>query len=138
MNRTAPPHKQFGFTLMELMIVVAVIGIITAIALPGYQSYSRKAKRADAHQGLNVLSQLQERFFTENNTYATTVAELNASADSMEDFWTLSVTAANASSYTLSAAPKNPHIDADCLTITLDSTGVRASTPAGNDCWAGR
>ena len=136
MNTSVPTDKQSGFTLMELMIVVAVVGIITAIALPSYQNYTRTAKRTDAHQGLTTLAQLQERFFTENNTYATTVAALGGVADSNDDFWTLSVAAANASSYTLSAAPKSPHTDGDCLTITLDSTGTRASTPAGNDCWS--
>ena len=140
MNRTVPHHRQFGFTLIELMIVVAIIGIIAAVGMPAYQNYSRAAKRADAHQGLNVLAQLQERFFTDNNSYATTVAALGASADSKDDYWSLSIAAANTTTtpYLLQAAPKSPHVDNNCLTITLDSTGVRASTPSGNNCWSGK
>lgn len=58
-----------GFTLIELMIVVAVIGILAAIAYPSYQDSIRKARRADAKSALLDAAQRQERFFTENNQY---------------------------------------------------------------------
>lgn len=132
------------------MIVVVIVGIIAAIALPSYQDYARGAKRADAHEGLNHMAQLQERFFTENNAYATAASALGYTADATDDppvtadaprskngHWTLSVTAGG-TAFALQAVPRGGHADPECLTITLDSTGTRSSTPAGNNCWSGK
>lgn len=60
-----------GFTLIEVMIVVAIVGILAAIAYPSYVDSVRKGKRADGRAALTSLLQQQERYFTQNNTYAT-------------------------------------------------------------------
>jgi len=143
MNTTAPSHRQAGFTLTELMIVVAIIAIIAAIGIPAYGNYARAAKRTDATGGLSQMAQLQERFFTENNTYATTTAILGYStvtpntgttARSNDNYWDLSVVTGTAADYQIRAVPANGHVDTDCAVITLDSTGLRG--PAA--CWSGK
>ena len=132
---------QAGFSLTELMIVVVIIGVLAAIGLPAYQDYSRTSKRGDAHQALSRMAQLQERHFTDNNTYATQATQLgygNDTPTSTGGYWQLSVVAGGAT-YQLQASPvAGVHSDPDCLTLTMDSTGLRGSTPGTKDCWSGR
>jgi len=138
-----------GFSLTELLIVVAIVGILAAIGMPMYADYSRTSKRADAQQALLRMAQLQERFFTERSTYAAQTSDLgysdqapNAanSAVSNESYWALSVSSVLPAGgppydrYTLQAAPRGSHSDPECAAITLDSAGIKA--PA--DCWSGR
>jgi type IV pilus assembly protein PilE len=63
------PKKETGFTLIELMIAVAVVGILASIAYPSYIDHVRKSRRADAQGALMGLSNAMERFFTQNSTY---------------------------------------------------------------------
>ena len=135
-----------GFTLTELIVVVAIVGILAAIGLPMYSDYSRTSKRADAQQSLLRMAQLQERYFTERNTYAPQTSDLGYSdappnaanlAVSNEEFWALSVVPPAGPpylTYTLRAVPNGTHSDPECAAITVDSTGIKA--PA--DCWSGR
>lgn len=70
LNTSKLSHKRVtGFTLVELMIVVAVIGILAAIAYPSYVEYVRKGKRSEGRAAITGLLQQQERYFTQNNTY---------------------------------------------------------------------
>ncbi len=73
--------KSAGFTLIELMIVVAIVGIIAAIAFPSYQDQVRKAKRSDGQSKIMDAMARQERFFTENNTYTADMTALGYAAD---------------------------------------------------------
>lgn len=73
--------KSAGFTLVELMIVVAIIGIIAAIAYPSYQDQVRKAKRSDGQSKVMDAMARQERFYSENNTYTVTMTDLGYAAD---------------------------------------------------------
>jgi type IV pilus assembly protein PilE len=123
-----------GFSLLELMIVVVIVGILASIALPAYQQYSRETKRADAHAALLRIATIQEKFFSNNNQYAvstTTLGYAGHPAISNEGFWAVSVTAVGAATFTLSAAPAGGHVDPDCPAITLTSAGLRG--PA--TCW---
>jgi type IV pilus assembly protein PilE len=132
--------KHSGFTLMELMIVVAIIGIISAIAFPSYNSYMKKSRRADAKVGLSKLADKQERFYLQENIYATTTAALGLANPvvSKEGYYNITVSAgAGTAGFILSAAAVGAQTSdtttsaGDCTTMTLSSTGAR--TPV--DCW---
>jgi len=147
--RSACPQR--GFTLIELMIVVAAVGVLALIAFPSYMDSVRKSRRADAVAGLMRLQQLQERYRGSQPAYATAVASLPASAasDSPEHHYTLSVDAANAGSYTMSAIANSSSpqfADTKCrkLTVrmnngTLTTTSFDASDAEDlgntNRCW---
>jgi type IV pilus assembly protein PilE len=130
-------RRDGGFTLIELMIVVVIIAVLAAIAFPAYQQYAMETKRADAHATMLRISTLQEKFFSDNNQYATTTTTLGYAANpavSNEGYWTVSIATAGAppSSFTLTANPNGGHTDTDCgAGITLSSAGAR--TP--NACW---
>lgn len=81
-----------GFTLIELMIVVAIVGIIAAIAYPGYQNYTKQTRRSDAQIMLTQAANQQERFFTECNWYASALYGTRACATSGSGVLNLSTT----------------------------------------------
>ena len=139
-----------GFTLIELMIVVAVMAVIALVAVPGYQDTVRKSRRADAMLGLTKLQQLQERYRGQNPAYASAVASMpTASSQSPEAHYDLSVDNANAVGYTMTATAKagSPQFgDTKCrsLSVTMATGSITtSSTNAAGDvddtnvnrCW---
>ncbi len=76
--------KQYGFTLIEIMIVVAIVAIIAAFAYPSYVEQVRKSKRSDAQIGLQQIVQRQEAYFSRTFSYASTLSQLNYSADTID------------------------------------------------------
>ncbi len=138
--------KSHGFTLIELMIVVAIVGILAAIAYPAYTEQVRKSKRADAQAALMGLANAMERHFTANSTYATAadgagvplVYAAQVPIDGGTAYYNLRVTAADGTSYTLQAtATGSMASDADCGNLTLTSTSVRgkSGTNTVDYCW---
>jgi type IV pilus assembly protein PilE len=144
-------HIARGFTLIELMVVVAIIAIIAAIAIPSYSAQVRKSRRADAVNGLGDLQLRQERWRAENPSYATT-AQLGAmpsssyytfsTATSTGNCATTGTPACTASTcYTLTADTTGSQTadDGSCATMSISSKcGIvtKASTPAGSTCWS--
>ena len=138
-------HKNQGFTLIELMIVVAIIGILSAIAYPSYQAYIRRGARADARAGLMAAQQWLERAVTATGTYPTTLpATLQATAnDPNNQRYLINFAAGNTKArFTLAATPRGDQVNDTCGTLTLDNTGLRGAngilaTAAGYnpDCW---
>jgi type IV pilus assembly protein PilE len=135
--------KVRGFSLIELMTVVAIVGILLTIAMPSYQSYTMRSHRADAQSELVDISARQERFLSQNNTYTVdiiTAAGLNlGSATSSDGYYNLAVAACGggtiATCYLITATAIGPQAgDAECATITLSSTGVKSGTTPGT-CW---
>lgn len=139
-----------GFTLIELMIAVAVVALLTAVALPAYQEHINKGKRAEGQAALQRAIQLQERNYTVNGTYATNLSPLygiagtvHSGEDPTAGKYTLSAidTVAGCVNLnecvTVQAVPVAPWTDANCGTLTLDTRGVR--TESGNKtldyCW---
>ena len=84
-------NKNTGFTLIELMIVIAIIGIIAAIAIPSYSGYVATARMAEAKNNISALKLAEEEFFLENNKYFFDTSENNANLKSWSgDLWTAS------------------------------------------------
>lgn len=128
--------QELGFSLIELMIVVAIVGIIASIAYPAYQAFVLEARRADGQIALTRAANLQERHFSSNNSYSNTISEVGGNA-SPDGYYQISVTASGSSasylsSYTLTATPVAPQdADTDCPSLTLNQLGQK--TPAA--CW---
>lgn len=115
-------HDHKGFTLIELMIVVVIIGVLAAIAIPKFSSVSDQAKEAEAAPILKQLFTLQERHKQENDGYATAIAELEGGAENFTaKYYAFNVTtSATGSDYVACAAPKPEYQKLRSFRITQD------------------
>lgn len=95
-----------GFTLIELMIAVAVVAILAAIALPSYRQYVIEARRSDAHGALQRIQLAQEKWRTNHGAFASTPAELGLSESSDEGHYAITITDAGPAGYTATATAK--------------------------------
>lgn len=133
-------RKHAGFTLIELMIVVAILGIIAAIALPSYRDSVMRSRRADAKSALMQAAQAMEKFYTENNTYVGAALGTIYPNTSPDGFYALSFSVTPAAAvYTLQAVPQGAQAnDADCGTFTIDQAnrrGANGTVPGPTACW---
>jgi type IV pilus assembly protein PilE len=158
MTRHSPVRGQqaaaAGFSLIEVMIVLVIIGILLLVAVPGYQDSMKKSRRADGMRDLMELVSRQERFYAQNSRYTddiNTAAGLNFDSDldaeddtiSSEEHYILSVEACDGGSlntcYVLKATPRGGQETDPCGTLTVDSRGVRDHTGSpdndGLQCW---
>lgn len=137
-------EKQAGFTLIEVMIVVAIIGILTAVALPSYNEYVRRGDRASARAALLEAQQFMERYYAANSRYTTTDAGTTSPAlparlqavPTESPKYDLALSAPAVNSYTLTATPRVG--DTKCGNLTLTNTGVKGRTGSGatvQECW---
>ena len=112
-----------GVTLIELMIVVAIIGIIGMVAYPWYASQMLHGKRSDGREFSYDLVALQERFYAQNTTYALNWAALNIgpTVESDNGHYSFALaTAADGQSYVITATPANGFVDGACPALTID------------------
>lgn len=135
--------NRLGFTLIELMIVVAVVAILSAIALPSYNEYIRRGHRADARTGLLQAAQWLERAATANGTYPTTLpAALTWSGDTSKRYTIDFDGTQTIAGYTLVATRKSPGPQSGdkCGNYTLTNRGAQANLNLASgvtsvDCW---
>lgn len=130
-------HRSSGFTLIEIMIVVAIVAILAAIAYPAYTDQMRKTRRADAKASLMELSQGAERFYTQNGTYDGYEAVMpytESPRDSGTKFYDLNFNP-NDQTFALSAAPKNGQEEDPCGTLTINQIGAKDSDDTNENCW---
>lgn len=135
-----PIKKMQGFTLIEMMIVVAIIGILAVIAYPSYAEYVKRGNRSEGQALLSDIAAAQERYYSQNNRYITAsgdIAKLNVSTKSITNKYNLAVSsAAGDGGYTLTATPQ--FSDTDCGNLTLTALGVRdrsGSKKTAVECW---
>lgn len=133
--------KNKGFTLIEILVVVVIIGILISIAVPAYTQYVLRSRRADAVGGLSEASQILERCYTVNFSYNSANCPAIA-AETTNGYYTMTLTAA-ANTYTITAVPTagSPQLqDKDCQEFAINNNGNKtASNEAGVSngavCW---
>lgn len=133
---TFNPEHQKGFTLIELMIVVAIIAILAAITYPSYQQYVLRGKRGEGRAALLDAAAKEERYYSDHNQYGT-LAEAGISATTESNYYNISVQLANSNQdFTLTADPI--FSDPLCDNLTLDEAGTRTENGTAtdlHDCW---
>ncbi|WP_423187360.1 type IV pilin protein [Alishewanella sp. d11] len=136
-------QKQSGVTLIELMVAVAIVGILAAIAYPSYQEYVLRANRTAATACLMEHAQFMERTYTQNLRYDPTGIALPATQCQQElaDRYTFALAAVAARTFQLTAEPKGPQNDG-CGTLSLNQAGQKGASGKGGTsaaavqaCW---
>lgn len=136
-----PTSRASGFTLIELMITVAIVGILAAIAYPSYVEYAERGRRNDAKAVLLEAAQYMERHFSQSGTYvgATLPAALSKSPKEGAAWYNITASGVAASTYTLTATPKSGWTPRKCGSLTINQLGVKGKTSSSEtveECWS--
>ncbi|WP_348944492.1 type IV pilin protein [Chitinibacter sp. FCG-7] len=125
-----------GFTLIELMIVVAIIGILAVIAYPNYTKYVQKSRRTDAFTPMSKIQQNQEKWRANNTAYTNDLSKLNVSATSEMGYYSLKITDDDATGFIVQASAQGVQTkDTGCTTLKLTvKNGNTTYDPAS--CWS--
>lgn len=142
--------SQGGFTLVELMIVVVIIGILAMVAVPAYNDSIKKGRRADAKSMLATIAARQEQYFMDNKQYADGLNDLGfgtaAESASIDGHYTVRIDAGTLTTTYFKAEAQPVAEDSQCQQLTLDAAGVRgvaagdspvtaAPTWSTDQCW---
>lgn len=144
-------QQEQGFTLIELIVAVAIIGILAAVAIPAYREYVMQGGRSEGQAKLLEVMQMQERFYSQNQTYTLNLGAdglafagvaANAAAPSERARYLVQAgqcgAIAIANCVLLTAAPQGAQAgDLECGSLTLDSRGIKGENGSGTlaDCW---
>ena len=150
-NSSLAFSRQRGATLLEIMVVVAIIALLASIGYPSYMGYITRANRTAAKSLLLQVADRQEQFFANNKRYADDLTDLGypangfmindqgaATAAAADDrVYAIRLTNTTPLTYTVNAAPEQRQAahDAQCQTLTLTHTGIRSQTGASTECW---
>ncbi|MFY8283553.1 type IV pilin protein [Pseudoalteromonas sp. SSMSWG5] len=135
--------NQLGFTLIELMITVAILGIIASVALPSYFEHVKRTARSEAITALLDIANKQEQYFADNRQYATTLDQLGWETKTENGYYELSLSVDNNVgraffSATAKAIAGPPKKDTDCTRLILDDRGIQRYTGSATtsaECW---
>ena len=141
-----PQHQTnaFGYTLLELMVVIAIIGILAAVGIPIYTSYLQTTRMETAKSAILALAASEQKYYSTNNAYTSTSTDLGYTSfpapipSNSDDYYSLNVTiTTNPAGYTISATPVagGPQASDPCGTLTVTSLGVESSSGSNHNCW---
>jgi type IV pilus assembly protein PilE len=150
MNR--PAHlRQAGVTLIELMVVVAIVAAIFAFAFPSYERYIVRAKRAVGQNMLMQVADRQQQFFMDNKRFAADLTNLGFTANpfivdddgastvagDVDAVYSLALSNVTATTWTATATPLNGQLsrDTSCGNLTINQAGAKGKSGAGDNCW---
>jgi len=137
---------QSGFTLIELMVTVAIVGILAAIAYPSYSQYVVKSNRAAAEGFITSVANKQQQYLLDARSYATSMSALGYTSSNtpteVSKNYDVSISANNAAkppTFTITAAPKGAQLsrDTSCGSVSIDQAGTKAISGTGSvtSCW---
>ena len=131
--------KKNGFSLIELVVAMGIVGILAAIAIPAYTSYTKTANRTDATRTLTSDAQALERCYSQAFTYVGCSAAAPRASTSAQGYYTITLPCpppAPSRSRRLRSNRRRPQTPT-CTSFTVNNTGTQSTTPAGNSqtCW---
>ncbi|MFP5461486.1 MAG: type IV pilin protein [Gammaproteobacteria bacterium] len=128
-------RRSRGFTLIEVVIVLAMVAILAAVALPSYRDQVRSSRRTEARETMMSIQAAQERWRSSNTSYAATLAELGRATET--ENYTYEISGNSATGYTLVATAREKQAgDSTCATIELVVAGAETTHGPADACWA--
>ena len=143
--------RQHGVTLIELVVVMMIVGILAAVAIPSYRAYVTRSQRSDAKDAVLALATQQEKHYLQCNTYATAIdaatdcaaGELQGADTSKNGWYALDIPGGNATTFSVRATAvngENQWQDTECREFIVDQAGVRTAEDSGGgdsteECW---
>ena len=151
MNKQNFPAAMRGVTLIELMVVVAIVAVMFAVAFPAYDRYIVRTKRAVGQNVLVQVADRQQQFFMDNKRYAADLTDLGFTADPFivaddgsstvtgypDAVYSVSLSNVTVTSYTATAAPLGGQLsrDTSCGSLSLTQAGAKGHSGSGDNCW---
>lgn len=134
-RRGAARRAARGLTLLEVMVAVAIVGILAAVAMPGYGVHLAKSRRAEAQAYLQTVAVRQQQFLLDTRAYAALDIVGVTVPTNVATYYTLSLstTAGPPPTYTLTATPKLKQTEDACGTLSIDQAGTKSAARTG--CW---
>jgi type IV pilus assembly protein PilE len=133
-------NRARGFSMIELMIVLVIISILAAIAIPSYRQYMLKGHRSEATRALQDIASRQENYYFSNNEYADNLGDLGATSSIAGSYYTIAIASASSTDYEITAAARGTQTqDGACTAFALHRSGAKGSSGSGATeiCWGG-